>query len=79
MAVTIIWPDNHTSTETLSGTTFSRYAIGPPKDKTLYGGACQGRYGRQSGTAGSETYRWIKDEALTVGTATTVSFSYDVV
>ena len=81
MAVTIVWPDNHTSTESLSGTAFSRYAIGPAKDPTLYGGNVRGRYVRQSGSSGSETYRWYADEPQIVASpaAPVASFSYDVV
>ena len=76
MATIIKWEQAATdATITISGTSGSRYVVGVPRNPTLYGGAVQGRY-ILSGTA---TYRWVVDEPLAAGTATTVGYTYDIV
>lgn len=77
MAVTVIHPRLGTQSGlSPTGTAFARYLVGPPSDPSAYNGQGQGRCVRQSGSSGSETYRWVVDEPT--NTTSPQSFSYDI-
>ncbi len=84
MAVTVIHKDNSTTGSiTPSGTSGSRYLVGPaegvnPQHLRDTNGQMRARFVWQLGAVGSETYRFVHNEPIGAAASVPTGYTYDV-